>query len=207
LPDYTTRIIISSGLLNMKYGDFSSLVQLGVGLHIGTAILQLYGEIGAEPLVRTLARIKALVTEPAGAALAGAKADYEQLASDYEIFKIRLFNEYKRYIKINSTVAVLLTILLTAISFKSDDTIERDWVVITIPIVALSVLPALVTLGTLWIDASQLVGPMRARANNLEMRVLKLGLMPVQPRYTAPKTIHHSAKPKPLRLPRTFRRR
>ena len=192
----------------MKYGDFSSLVQLGVGLHIGTAILQLYGEIGAEPLVRTLARINGLVMEPTGSALVEAKADYEQLASDYEIFKIRLFNEYKRYIKINSIVAVLLTILLTVIAFKSDDPIEGDWVVITVPIVALSVLPALVTLGALWIDASQLVGPMRVRANRLEMRVLKLGLMPLQPPpYAAPKPIRRLVKPKPLRRLRILRRK
>ena len=32
----------------MKYGDFSSLVQLGAGLHIGTAFLQVYGELGVE---------------------------------------------------------------------------------------------------------------------------------------------------------------
>jgi len=193
--------------MGMKYGDFSSLVQLGIGLHIGTAILQLYGEIGAEPLVRTLARIKALVIEPTGSALADAKADYEQLASDYEIFKIRLFNEYKRYIKINSIVAALLTILLIVIAFKSDDLIEGDWVVITIPIVALSVLPAIATLGSLWFEASQLVGPMRARANKLEMRVLRLGLMSVQPPpSTATKPVRRLAKPKPLRL-RTLRRK
>jgi hypothetical protein len=192
----------------MKYGDFSSLVQLGVGLHIGTAILQLYGEIGAEPLVRTLARIKPLVLEPTGPALLEAKADYEQLASDYEIFKIRLFNEYKRYIKINSVVAVLLTILLIVIAFKSDDPIGGNWVVITIPMIALSVLPALITLGTLWVDASQLVGPMRVRANNLEKRVLKLGLIPVQPPpYTAPRPIRRFNKPKPLRRLRTLRRK
>jgi hypothetical protein len=100
--------------------------------------------------------------------LTDAKAEYEQLASDYEIFKIRLFNEYKRYVKINSVVAAMLTILLVALAFKADDPIEGDWVSITVLMIALSVLPALVTLGSLWIDASQLVGPMRARAADLQ---------------------------------------
>jgi hypothetical protein len=181
----------------MKYGDFSSLVQLGVGLHIGSAILQLYGEIGAEPLVRTLSRIQAIVTEPSKPELTDAKADYEQLASDYEIFKIRLFNEYKRYIKINSVVAAMLMILLVVLAFKANDPIEGDWITITISIIALSVLPALVTLGSLWIDASQLVGPMRARANTLEKQALKLGLLPYRPPI-APKPVRRPEKATPI---------
>jgi hypothetical protein len=160
----------------MKYGDFSTLVQLGVGFHIGTAVLQLYGEIGAEPLIRTLGRINGLVSEELKPALHEVREEYAQLASDYEIFKIRLFNEYTRYIKINSFVAVALTVLLIIIAFKTDDPIEGNWAILTIPIVALSVLPALVTLGSLWIDASQVVKPMRARADELEKKALKLDL-------------------------------
>jgi hypothetical protein len=160
----------------MKYGDFSSLVQLGVGLHVGTAILQLYGEIGAEPLVRTLARIKGVLPEESDPASAELREEYDQLASDYDIFKIRLFNEYKRYIKINAWVAVALIIVLTVIAFKAEDVIDENWIVITIPIVALSVLPAGCTLSALWYDASQLVVPMKSRADKLEIKALKLGL-------------------------------
>ncbi|MGY2931851.1 hypothetical protein ACVWZ6_001453 [Bradyrhizobium sp. GM6.1] len=160
----------------MKYGDFSSIVQLGVGLHIGTAVLQIYGEIGAEPLVRTLSRIRASIEDLDKSKWQEAGEEYEQLASDYDIFKIRLFNEYKNYIKINSVVAVALFILLVIIAFKNDDPIDSDWVMITIPMVALAVLPALVTLGSLWIDASRLAGAMMVRADALEQRVLRLGL-------------------------------
>ena len=48
----------------MKYGDFSSVVQLGVGLHVGTALLQLYGELGVQPLVRVLNRTRSLLNRP-----------------------------------------------------------------------------------------------------------------------------------------------
>ena len=48
----------------IKYGDFSSLVQLGVGLHVGTALLQLYGELAVEPLTRTLDRTRTLFLAP-----------------------------------------------------------------------------------------------------------------------------------------------
>jgi len=156
----------------MKYGDFSSLVQLGVGLHVGTAILQLYGEIGAEPLVRTLARIKGLLADqPEPSDL---RDQYEQLASDYDIFKIRLFNEYKKYIKINAGVAIGLVVTLTIIAFKSDDPIDDYWTMITVPIVGLSILPAVCTFAALWHDASRLVAPMKARADKLEEGALKL---------------------------------
>lgn len=158
----------------MKYGDFSSLVQLGVGLHVGTAILQLYGEIGAEPLVRTLSRIKSLLPEGNNQPSAKLREEYDQLISDYEIFKIRLFNEYKKYIKINAWIAATLVVVLTIIAFKADDPIDEHWIMITIFIVALSVLPAVCTLGVLWYDASQLVVPMKARADKLEKAALQL---------------------------------
>lgn len=48
----------------MKYGDFSSVVQLGVGLHVGTVVLQLYGDIGLQPLNRALARLRSLFLAP-----------------------------------------------------------------------------------------------------------------------------------------------
>jgi hypothetical protein len=158
----------------MKYGDFSSLVQLGVGLHVGTAILQLYGEIGAQPLVRTLARIKGLLPDGTDLASKGLREEYDQITSDFDIFKIRLFNEYKKYIKINACVATALVLVLTIIAFKADDAIDEHWMMITVPIVALSVLPAVCTLGVFWYDASQLVVPMKARADRLEKMALKL---------------------------------
>ncbi|WP_314959020.1 hypothetical protein [Bradyrhizobium cosmicum] len=162
----------------MKYGDFASIVQLGVGLHIGTAVLQLYGEIGAEPLVRALSRIRTSIDDLDQARGREARDEYEQLASDYEIFKIRLFNEYKNYIKINSLVASTLFVLLVAIAFKNDDPIEGEWMMVTIPIVAMAFLPALATLGSLWFDASRLANALKVRADALEQRVLRLGLVP-----------------------------
>ena len=158
----------------MKYGDFSSLVQLGVGLHVGTAILQLYGEIGTEPLVRSLARIRGLLSEEPNPSSAELLEEYDQLASDYDIFKIRLFNEFKKYIKMNACVAAALVVVLIIIAFKADDAIDEYWTIMTIPVVALSVLPAACTLGALWYDASKFVGPMKARADKLEDKALRL---------------------------------
>lgn len=157
----------------MKYGDFSSLVQLGVGLHFGTAVLQLYGELGVQPLVRTIARTRSLFLVPDDDRPPKAIEDQlDRIESKYEIFKIRLFNEYKRYVLVNSVVALLLAILLTVIAFKADDIITEDWQSVTALIVALSLLPAPITLCVLWYDAAKQVRPMKQEADALEERAL-----------------------------------
>lgn len=153
----------------MKYGDFSSLVQLGVGLHIGTALLQLYGELGVQPLVRTITRLNILFAEQ-GEVSDELHEDFSKLEADFDIFKIKLFNEYKKYIKINSAAACFLAILLVAISYKTEDAITVE---LSIFVVALSVLPAPLTLATLWIDANTEVRPIKERADKIESRVFR----------------------------------
>jgi hypothetical protein len=159
-----------SGRLSMKYGDFSSLVQLGVGLHVGTALLQLYGELGVQPLVRTIARIRSLFGEEKERPPKEVEDELNKLESDFEIFKIQLFNEYKKYVKINSAVAVILVIVLTVLAYKAEDMIAAE---VTIFIVAFSVLPAPVTLGALWLDAARAIRPIEAQADDLERRALR----------------------------------
>jgi hypothetical protein len=157
----------------MKYGDFSSLVQLGVGLHVGTALLQLYGELGVQPLVRTIARTRSLFVVPENERPPKTiESELDRLESKYEIFKIRLFNEYKKYVLVNSLVALLLAILLTIIAFKAGDQITDDWDMVTIFIVFISIFPAPISLGILWFDAGQQVKPMKLEADALEKRAL-----------------------------------
>jgi hypothetical protein len=153
----------------MKYGDFSSLVQLGVGIHLGTALLQLYGELGVQPLVRTKARIESLFVDETELPK-DVEDELRRLECDFDIFKIRLFNEYKSFVKINSVVAFLLVILLTVIAYKAEDPIAAE---LTVFIVALSVLPAPITLGLLWLDATIEIRPIKERADKLESLSLK----------------------------------
>jgi hypothetical protein len=154
----------------MKYGDFSSLVQLGVGLHVGTALLQLYGELGAQPLVRTITRIRSLFADEKERPPKECEDELNKLESDFEIFKIRLFNEYKKYVKINSVVAALPVVVLTIIAYRAEDTIAPT---LTIFIVALSVLPAPLTLAALWRDATRELRSIKEQADELESRALK----------------------------------
>ena len=154
----------------MKYGDFSSLVQLGVGLHIGTALLQLYGELGVQPLVRTIGRIRSLFEDENERPSKQLEDELTKIESDFEIFKIQLFNEYKKYIAVNSIAAALLALLLTFMAYKAQCDVSAS---VTVFIVGGSLLPAAATLGVLWLEAARALSPLKQKADALEQRALK----------------------------------
>jgi hypothetical protein len=153
----------------MKYGDFASLVQLGVGLHLGTALLQMYGEIGMAPVVRMLTRIRQAVEadeEHSGEI----KKRLVELDGSYEIFKIQFFNEYKKYIKLNAVVAALLVFFLILIAYKNDEPIPA---LVSVLFVYTAVIPAPSTLAMLWGDAERAIAPLRSKAAELEKDALR----------------------------------
>lgn len=155
----------------MKYGEFSSVVQLGVGLHVGTAVLQLYGELGVQPLSRAIARTRSLFVAPEQERPPkDIEEDLDRLESRYEIFKIRLFKEYKKYVLGNAIVAATLAFVLTLLAFKYDDTITEAWEPAMVFLVGLSLLPAPVSLSVLWFDADRQLKPMKLEADALEKR-------------------------------------
>lgn len=151
----------------MKYVDFSSLVQLGVGLHLGTAALQHYGEIGVAPLERAVSRIRSLHSDRGKRPPDDLEEELDKLETDVAIFKSQLFGEFKKYWIANTVAAFLLVICLFFISWKADDTLP-DWVAVVFS--ALSVLPAPVTLIALWLDASKAIRPIKNKADDLETR-------------------------------------
>jgi hypothetical protein len=154
----------------MEYGDFSGLVQLGIGLHLGAALLQLYGEIGFQPLVRVIDRIDSIISGDEGHNNKDLISEKEELKSEFDIFKIQLFNEYRHYMYVNTVVAGILLILVIYMSYMPDETLDY---VFSIFIVAFSVLPALCTIFAIWVDVSKAVKPLKKRADKLEQKVLK----------------------------------
>jgi hypothetical protein len=114
----------------MKCGDFSSLVQLGIGLHAGAGLLQLFSEFGLGPLERRLARLDGYL------ATRGLPADdpklerIEDLKGSVAIFKIQLGNEHRRYVTSNFVVAGWLFFALVVISFLYDEQIHWPWALI-----------------------------------------------------------------------------
>jgi hypothetical protein len=153
----------------MEYGDFSSVVQLGVGLHVGTALLQIYGEIGLQPFIRSLSRIRRLV-EDMDDNNEELVDQLDAIEGDFEIFRIRLSNEYKWWIITNSLVAVAPSVLLVFISYNYRSSLPAE---MSIFIVALAVLPAPITLSILWNNATKAIAPLMERVNGLEDRALR----------------------------------
>jgi hypothetical protein len=158
----------------MKYGDLSSVVQLGVGLHVGTAVLQLFGELGVAPLERRIARIRSLFRMPeAERPPRSLEEELDQLESRYEIFKIDFFNQYRWCVAINSIVAVVLAVFLIIIAVKADDVIRGGYEWFAVMSIALSFLPGPLILGALWFDARRRVKTLKSLANSIETRALQ----------------------------------
>src|SRR5690606_8108439 len=111
----------------MQYGDFIGIVQLGVGLHLGTALLNFYGEFSIKPIARVLNRTRSLfggqVQPPQGIG-----DELEILESRFQLFEIRFHQEYRWYAYGNLPVSVLLAIILIVLTFKAGDPITDDWV-------------------------------------------------------------------------------
>ncbi|WJR77070.1 hypothetical protein [Bradyrhizobium sp. NP1] len=158
----------------MKYGDLSSIVQLGVGLHVGTAVLQLYGELGIAPLERRISRIRRLFRLPDEAERPSRELEEELnwVESRYELFKIEFFREYRWCVALNSAVAFLLAVLLIVIALKADDQILGGYEFFAVFAIAASFLPAPVILGSLWVDARRRVKKLKSKAEAIEKRAL-----------------------------------
>ncbi|MEA2891352.1 MAG: hypothetical protein QOI05_2145 [Bradyrhizobium sp.] len=159
----------------MKYGDLSSIVQLGVGLHVGTAVLQLYSEFGMAPLERRLARIRDLFKLPEGESPSPElREELDRLEGRYGLFKIGFFKQYRWFVAINSIIATVLAVFLIIIACKADDILDRyEWFAVVA--ISLSFIPAPLMLGVLWWDSRRRVAPLTKIADDIETRAITEG--------------------------------
>jgi hypothetical protein len=130
----------------MHLGDFSSVVQLGVGLHAGTALLQSVAEFTGTPLSRRIERLKSIADIKAqrDRNYNNLLNDARDLLGDLELKKIQFFNVYKRVVVLNAGVAIALAILLAVIAiFAKSDISGLE----ALSIIAASFLPAA---GSIW---------------------------------------------------------
>ena len=153
----------------MLVQDFASLVQLGVGLHAGTAILQIYGEIGLQPTIRAIDRLKALSDDTNFPLAAEYDERIRKVSSDFEIFKIRMAKEYRWYLVLNAVVAVLLTVALAAMAYTAQQEMPM---IVSVVLTALAIGPAPVTLFAFWKDADLELGPLKSQIAAIEEEVL-----------------------------------
>jgi hypothetical protein len=133
----------------MTLGDFSSVVQLGVGLHAGTALLQSITELTASPLSRRLSRLHR-IAEIKLSSNTQAQDLHDQasdLIGDLEIKKVQFFNEYKEVVAVNAAFAIFLALLLAVIAFRFGEEIHF---IIGFLITLASLGPASASLLFLW---------------------------------------------------------
>ncbi|TWA15950.1 hypothetical protein FB004_11931 [Sinorhizobium medicae] len=152
----------------MNFGDFSSVVQLGVGLHLGTALLQIYGEIGLQPMIRSIARMQNVAEDPKHPPKDEHRDELDALVSRFEVFKIQMFKQYKQYLVANSVNSLILISILVFISYWYSEPISAQCSII---FVALSILPAPITLFCLWLDATSALRPLLDASDSLEKKM------------------------------------
>jgi hypothetical protein len=152
--------------LQISLGDLSSVVQLGVGLHAGTALLQSVAEFASTPTSSRLERLAKI-------AEVRAKNDpnfqihldtARDLLSDLEVKKIQFFNEYRQVFAINTGIAIALGLVLAAIALLASQKVEI-WVGFVI--VPLSLIPAPASLAFLWYRWSDRTAQLKASVNVL----------------------------------------
>jgi hypothetical protein len=152
----------------IKYGDFSSLVQLGVGLHLGTAILQLLPDFATGPLQRAVARIKSGSSE---VTLDDDLAEQcARLESDYQLFQIGMFYKTKYLVKVNFAVAIILIGILVFISYQAQEDLNES---VSVLFAGLSALPAFLTLLVLWLNSRTELNRLISVATDLQKRVFR----------------------------------
>jgi hypothetical protein len=154
----------------MTLGDFSSVVQLGVGLHAGTALLQSIAELTATPLSRQLGRLLK-ISEVKLARDASFQDIHDQacdLAGDLEIKKVQFFNEYREVVAINTAVAGVLALLLGVIAFLFGEEIHPG---IGFLITLASFAPAPLSLWFLWSRWTANTVSLKESVNTLHRRM------------------------------------
>lgn len=133
----------------MKLQDFSSLVQLGVALHAGTAVLQLSENFWLRPIDRKIRRIE----ERSKAAEAETidrdwidtiSENRRMLHTNFESFENQFHNSFAKYTTISSAFALMQVIMLVIITFSAETEILT---LIGLFIMLVSIVPGFVILA------------------------------------------------------------
>lgn len=140
----------------MNLSEFSSVLQLGVGLHAGTALLQSILEFASAPIfarVDRLVKVAELRVERLRKANKPAEEAYEILSELNDIRgllalkRVQFFHEYKLAAGANAIVAVALYGFLCWAALQAD---YKLGVTLAVFLIVLSALPAVGSIAILW---------------------------------------------------------
>jgi hypothetical protein len=161
----------------MKLSDFSSVLQLGVGLHTGTVLLQAITEFASAPLskrIERLAKIARLrrerfVREKRNTdAIVAIEAEISDAQSALELKKVHLFFEYKIAALINAIFAFFLYYLLVLAAVAADTEVSPFEAT---SLASVSIGPALITLIVLTLRWQYHTFRVRATVKKVESRI------------------------------------
>lgn len=132
----------------MIVSDLFPIVQLGVGLHGGTALFQSFFELAGTPLANRAARLAQLAEVKArrNPKFQDQLDRANDLLGDLEIVRLNFHREYKQLVLVNGGFAICLVLALSVMSFCARETIP--WLAASL-FLALSVFPAGVSLVVL----------------------------------------------------------
>lgn len=140
----------------MKLSDFSSVLQLGVGLHTGTVLLQSIVEFASAPVfsrVDRLIRVAELrigrlrkQNKPTGDA-EGILNELNDVRGALLLKRVQFFHEYKIAAGANAVVALILYGLLCWGAVDADYVVNAYFATL---LIAVSALPAIGSIALLW---------------------------------------------------------
>ncbi|WP_431204378.1 hypothetical protein ACQ86E_04455 [Bradyrhizobium betae] len=140
----------------MSLSDFSSVLQLGVGFHAGTALLQPILEFASAPIVARaerlarVAELRVVRLQRTGNPHSGAEAllnDLNDLRGVLALDRVLFFQEYRIAAGANAIFALVLYGLLSWAAMKPDHNVGP---LLAIFLIGLSAGPALASLSILW---------------------------------------------------------
>lgn len=154
----------------MNLQDFFSIVQLGVGVHAGTAILQLTGEFGVAPVERRLAALHRWIAKERerGFKLEREVERLSLIEVDLILFKSKYDRVYRRSVNWTFGCGALLTLALAAMSFAAQYEVN---VYLGLMIVTFSIAPAPLIFGNLLRVSSGSLRRIKKRLTTMEKGV------------------------------------
>lgn len=154
----------------MNVQDFYSIVQLGVGIHAGTAILQISGELGVAPVEKKVANIKEWLREEKdrGFQLEEIEDKLNLIKIDLSVFRSNYDRLYRGSVHWTFGFGCLLTLMLVLMSFFAEVKISTF---VGLLIVGLSTVPAVAIFAHLWYKSSDSLRDISMKLSAIEADV------------------------------------
>jgi hypothetical protein len=147
--------------------DFFTVVQLGVGIHAGTAILQLSGEFGIAPVERRVDNIARWLGEEReeNNILSEQEDQLKAIKARIYIYKLQYAYVYRKQVYIMLGFAAGLLFCLDIMSFVAEADIS---LLIGLSLVLLCVFPAALYFAYLWQQSTAALAPIERAVSRME---------------------------------------